>query len=50
LDIGVLRAILQKRGMLNGNEYESAIVSEIYKQLKCNGKIQGVIEEHFKST
>ncbi|MDR1724102.1 MAG: ATP-binding protein [Tannerella sp.] len=36
LDIGVLRAILQKRGMLNGNEYESAIVSEIYKQLKCN--------------
>lgn len=34
LDIGVLRAILQKRGILTGGEYESAIVSEIYKQIK----------------
>jgi len=34
MDIGVLRAILQKKGELNGHEFESAIVSEIYKQLK----------------
>lgn len=34
LDSGVLRAILQKRGILTGGEYESAIVSEIYKQIK----------------
>lgn len=34
LDNGVLRAILQKRGTLTGNEYESAIIAEIYKQIK----------------
>ena len=34
LDTGVLRAILQKRGILSGNEYESAIIAEIYKQIK----------------
>lgn len=34
LDIGVLRAILQKRGILTGQEYESVVVSEIYKQIK----------------
>lgn len=34
LDIGVLRAVLQKRGELNGHEFETAIVSEIYKQIK----------------
>lgn len=34
MDSGVLRAILQKRGELNGHQYESAIVSEIFKQLK----------------
>lgn len=34
LDIGVLRAILQKKGILSGGEYESAVVSEIYKQIK----------------
>lgn len=33
LDIGVLRTILQKRDKLNGHEYESAIVSEVYKQI-----------------
>ena len=32
LDVGVMRAILQKRDRLNGHEFESAIVSEIYKQ------------------
>jgi predicted AAA+ superfamily ATPase len=36
LDIGILRAILQKRGILTGNEYESAIVAEIYKQININ--------------
>lgn len=34
LDIGVMRTILQKRDILNGQEFETAIVSEIYKQLK----------------
>lgn len=32
IDHGVLQAVLQRRGGLSGNEYESAIVSEIYKQ------------------
>lgn len=34
IDSGVLRAVLQKKGTLTGNEYESAIVSEVYKQIK----------------
>ena len=35
LDTGVLRAVLQKhKSMLSGNEFESAIVAEIYKQIK----------------
>ena len=34
LDPGVQRAILKKRGELSGNEFESAIIAEIYKQLK----------------
>ena len=34
VDQGVLQAILNRRGGLSGNEYESAIVSEIYKQAK----------------
>jgi len=34
LDVGVMRAILQKRGELNGHEFESAIVGEILKQIK----------------
>ena len=34
LDIGVLRAILQKKGVLSGGEYESAVVAEIYKQIE----------------
>ena len=32
LDVGVMRAILNKKDQLNGNEFETAIVSEIYKQ------------------
>jgi len=35
LDPGVLRAVLQKhKSILSGNEFESAIVAEIYKQIK----------------
>jgi predicted AAA+ superfamily ATPase len=34
LDIGVQQAILQKHGGLAGNEFESAVVAEIYKQAK----------------
>lgn len=36
LDYGVLQAILQKKGGMTGNEFESAIISEIYKQMKNN--------------
>jgi len=35
LDVGVMRSVLQKQGELTGHEFESAIVSEIYKQFKC---------------
>jgi len=34
MDTGVLRAVLQQQGELNGHQFESAIISEIYKQLK----------------
>ena len=34
LDPGVQRAIVQKQGELNGHEFESAIVAEMYKQIK----------------
>jgi predicted AAA+ superfamily ATPase len=34
LDPGVMRAISQKKDPLNGSEFESAIISEIYKQAK----------------
>ncbi|OJV34958.1 MAG: hypothetical protein BGO29_15940 [Bacteroidales bacterium 36-12] len=34
MDVGVVHAVLNKRGGLTGNEFESAIVSEIYKQTK----------------
>jgi predicted AAA+ superfamily ATPase len=34
LDNGVLRAILHKKGTLTGSEFESAVVAEIYKQIK----------------
>ena len=35
LDPGIQRSILQKRGQMSGNEFESAIVAEIFKQLKA---------------
>jgi len=34
LDHGVLQAVIGKRGGMTGNEYESAIISELYKQAK----------------
>jgi predicted AAA+ superfamily ATPase len=34
MDTGVLHAVLQKRGGMTGNEFESAMVAEIYKQAK----------------
>lgn len=39
LDNGVLQAVLKKRGGVTGFEFESAIVSEIYKQIK-NSQIE----------
>lgn len=34
LDPGIIRSILKKEGELTGNEFESAVVAEIYKQIK----------------
>lgn len=34
LDPGVQKAIIQKRGSPTGNEFESAVIAEIYKQAK----------------
>jgi predicted AAA+ superfamily ATPase len=34
LDNGILRAVLQKKGGMTGNEFESAVIAEIYKQIK----------------
>lgn len=34
IDVGVMRTILQNKGELEGQQFESAIISEIYKQLK----------------
>ena len=38
LDVGVMRAVLQKNDAINGHEFESAIVSEIYKQAKVTNE------------
>lgn len=35
LDNGVLQAVLQKRGGINGPEFESMVVAELFKQAKC---------------
>jgi len=34
IDPGIVQAVLHKRGGMTGNEYESAIIAEIYKQTK----------------
>jgi len=40
LDPGVQKAIIQKRGIISGNEFESAIIAELYKQMR-NIQFQG---------
>ena len=37
LDVGVMRALLQKKDKLSGHEFETAVVAEIYKQAKNSG-------------
>jgi predicted AAA+ superfamily ATPase len=37
LDNGILQGVLQKRGGLTGHEFESLVVAEIYKQIRCLG-------------
>lgn len=37
LDPGVLRAITRRSGPLTGHEFESAVVSEIHKQIRTHG-------------
>ena len=34
LDNGVIQAVLQKRGGITGNEFESLVIAEIYKQVQ----------------
>ena len=34
LDMGIMRTLTNKQGELSGHEYESAVVSEIYKQIQ----------------
>lgn len=41
MDNGVTQAVLQKRGGITGNEFESMVVGEIYKQIKTiNAEVQ----------
>jgi predicted AAA+ superfamily ATPase len=47
MDQGVVQAILHKRGGMTGNEYESAIISEIYKQAK---NVQSQVQFYFLRT
>ncbi len=35
MDNGILQAVLQKRGGITGNEFESLVVAEMYKQLRA---------------
>ena len=34
MDTGIVQAVLNKKGGMTGNEYESAVIAEIYKQAK----------------
>ena len=36
MDHGVVQAVLNKRGGMTGSEYESAVIAEIYKQVKTD--------------
>jgi uncharacterized protein len=41
MDNGIIQAVLQKRGGITGNEFESMVVAEIYKQIKTiNAAVQ----------
>lgn len=33
IDPGIQRAIIRKQGLLSGNEFESAVIAEVYKQI-----------------
>lgn len=37
LDPGIQRALLRRKSEINGHEYESAVIAEIYKQIKNHG-------------
>jgi predicted AAA+ superfamily ATPase len=41
LDNGIIQTILQKRGGVTGNEFESLVIAEIYKQTKSLQKTVG---------
>ncbi|MDD4967973.1 MAG: ATP-binding protein [Paludibacter sp.] len=47
LDQGVIQAILNKRGGMTGNEFESAIIAEMYKQAK---NVQSQVQFYFLRT
>lgn len=47
MDNGVLQAVLQKHGGLTGNEFESLVIAEIYKQAK---NIQADVSFHHLRT
>lgn len=47
MDQGVIQAVLRKQGGLTGGEYESAIISEMYKQAKT---IQAPVQFYFLRT
>jgi predicted AAA+ superfamily ATPase len=41
MDNGIVQAVLQKRGGLTGNEFESLVIAEIYKQIQTiNAQVQ----------
>ena len=41
MDNGIIQAVLQKKGGITGNEFESMVVAEIYKQIKTiNASVQ----------
>ncbi len=39
LDNGIIQAVLQKRGGITGNEFESLVIAEIYKQARIIQKL-----------
>jgi len=47
IDQGVIQAVLHKRGGMTGNEFESAIIAEMYKQAK---NIQSLVQFSFLRT